>query len=298
MNSLNTAILFASSILSLKLGEIVTDVMPDPVDNVTPLKNIGTIFGAVLSIVPFTGPVAQATGLLNSGLGFVLARVKPPAPADKFLAWSNVASSMGDIVREYQNIVSDSVETILNAEIDDPNNGINTVIKGGAFLGVVQNFTQTDLQDVVIESITNNAIGMALQAQKIFITRFFNRPDCNPDDPIHELCKQNEGSETFTLWMMLKADGKANAQPQTDVAKVLLEKYGFNKEQLLKGPTDCYDGNGKKQLANPVEAFGALPSDPKAPCVMNVLVCDIDIAKGTDNRGIVDFCREEFGLDI
>jgi hypothetical protein len=298
MNSLNTAIIFSSSILSLRLGEIVTDLMPDPVDNITPLKTIGSIFGAVLSMVPFTGQIAQASGLLNSGLGFVLARVQPPLPADKFLAWSNVASSMSDIVSAYQASVSDTIETILNAEIDDAKNGINGVVAGGGFLGVAQNFTQSDLQKVVVEGITNNAIGMALQAQKIFITRFSRRKACNPDEADNTLCIQDAGQATFTMWMLLKADGKGNAQPQSDIAKTMMDKYGFTKEQVLKGPTDCFDGNGKKQLANPVAVFGALPSDAKAPCVMNVLVCDIDVAKGTGNKGIVDFCREDFGLDI
>jgi hypothetical protein len=296
MNSLNTALAFASSILSLQLGEIVTDVYPNPADNITPLKNIGSIFGAVLGVVPFTGPVATVVGAVNGGLSFVLGRVKPPAPADKFLAWSNVAASMGDVVQEYQGIVSNSIKSILDAEIDEPTNGINTILKGGAFLGLSQNFTQTDLQKVVVDSITMNAIGMALQAQKIFITRFFNRKSCNPDDVANELCKQNDGSDTFTIWTMLKRDSDDNAQPQTDIAKVLLEKYGMTKEQMLKGPTDCFDTNGKKQLTNAFDA-GGLPSDAKAPCVYNVLVCDIDVAAGS-NGGIVPFCSGSFGLDI
>jgi hypothetical protein len=125
MNGLNTAITFASSIVSLKLSEIVTDVYKDPQDNITPLKNVGGMISAVLSIIPFTGPVASAAGAINSGLGFVLAHAAPPAPVDKFLAWTNVAGSMGDVIRDFQRTVSDSVDAILDAEIDNPTNGIS-----------------------------------------------------------------------------------------------------------------------------------------------------------------------------
>jgi hypothetical protein len=125
MNGLNTAITFASSIISLKLGEIVQDVYPDPQDNITPLKNAGSMISSVLSIIPFTGPVAGAVGTVNSGLGFVLAHATPPEPVNKFLAWSNVAGSMGDVIRDFQAAVSTSVDRILDAEIDDPTNGIS-----------------------------------------------------------------------------------------------------------------------------------------------------------------------------
>lgn len=298
MNSLNTGITFASSILSLRLSQIVTDVMPTPVDNITPLKNIGTIFGAILGVVPLTGPISTAKGIASSGLSFVLSRAKPPQPADKFLTWSKVSDSMADIVQQYQGIISDTTTNIINAPIDDPNNGINAVLTGGEFLGVAQNFTQKQLQDAIIDSLTQTALGAALQAQKIFITRFFNRASCNRDNLSSDLCKQNEGSSTVTIWSLLKSDDKGNAQPQTDIASTLLSKYNMTSEQMLKGPTDCFDGNGKKQLVDPVQAVGALPTDPHAPCLFNLLVCDIDTAAGTDNQGIVDFCNSKQGLGI
>ncbi|KAF2676384.1 hypothetical protein K458DRAFT_447510 [Lentithecium fluviatile CBS 122367] len=222
MNSLNTAITFAS----------VTDVFPDPKDNITPLSNIANIFGSVLSLVPFTGPVSTASTALQSGLNFVLSRAKPPATTD------------------------------------------NAVIKGGIFLGVSQNFTQADLQSAVIDAITMNALGMALQAQKIFVTRFFNRPSCE-DDLENTLCAQNEGSDTFTSWSLVRRSGDANAASQTDIAKVLWNKYGMTKLQFLKGPMDCFDANGKAQLTNPFDK--GLPTNAKAACVFNVLVCDIEV---------------------
>lgn len=295
MNGLNTAITFASSIISLKLGEVVNDVYKDPKDDITPLKNIGSMFGAVLGVVPFTGQVASAVGLANSGLSFVLGRAQPPAPVDKFLAWSNIAGSMGDIVREYQNTVSNTIDTILDAEIDNADNGINTILKGGGFLGVSQNFTQTDLQNVVIDAITMNALGMALQAQKIFIARFFNIGKCNDPENANAICRPNEGSETFTRWSLLRSDSDENADPQIEIAETLINKYGMTPLEMLKGPTDCYDNNGKKQLTNAFDQ-GGLPPDSKAPCVFNVLVCDIDVAAGPGD-GIVPDCKKQ-GLDV
>lgn len=298
MNSLNTAITFASSILSLRLGQIVADVMPNPVDNVTPLKNIGILFGAILGAVPLTGPLSTGKDILSSGLAFVLTKAKPPQPADKFLTWSKVSDSMADIVQQYQGIISDTTENIINAPIDDANDGINSVLTGGEFLGIAQNFTQNQLQDAIIDSLTTNALGAALQAQKFFITRFFNRASCDQDAGSNELCRQNEGSSTVTIWQLLKNDGKGNAQPQTDIASMLLGKYNMTSDQMLKGPTDCFDTNGKKQLVDPVQTVGALPTDPNAPCLFNLLICDIDTAAGTNNQGIVDFCNSNQGLGI
>lgn len=296
MNGLNTAINFAASIISLKLPEIVTDFYPDPKDNITPLKNIGSMFGAVLGIIPFTGPIAKGASLTNSGLSFVLSRAKPPKPTDKFLAWSNVASSTGDIVREYQATISTTIKNILDAEIDNPDNGINGVLKGGGFLGVSQNFTQTDLQDQVIDAITLNAVGLALQAQKVFISRIFNTAPCRDDDPASKLCKPNDGSsDTSTTWIMTKADGDDNASDQSDIAQKIMDKHGLTKEQMLKGPTDCFDANGKNQLTNPFD-LDTLPADPKGQCVFNLIVCDSD-TQNLCGKGIVGCCRDK-GIDV
>ncbi|KAF2712928.1 hypothetical protein K504DRAFT_397697 [Pleomassaria siparia CBS 279.74] len=295
MNNMNTAIGFASSILSLKLPEIVQDVFPDPQDNITPLKNMVTIFGSVLGFVPFTGAVATAAGTLQKGLAFVNGRLKPPAATDRFLAWSDVASSMADIVRDYQAVVSTSMTAILNAPVDDADNGINGIISGGNFLGVSQNFTQTDLQNIVIDSITRNALGLALQAQKMFVTRFSNVNTCNDEDQ-NMLCTKNDGSSTFTQWALLRREGDANAESQIDTSKVLMDKYGMTKLEFLKGPTDCFDTNGKKQLTNPFDT--GLPTDAKAACVFNLLVCDIDSSRPSSGKGIVNFCKEDQGLDV
>ncbi|EUC50793.1 hypothetical protein COCMIDRAFT_641 [Bipolaris oryzae ATCC 44560] len=289
MNSLNTAVTFASSIISLRLGEIVADVYPDPKDDITPLKNIGLMFSSVLGVIPLTGAVATTVTAINGGLGVALRRALPPTPPDRFLAWSNLGQTMSDVLSDFQRSISDSLDRSLDAVIDDPTDGINELIKGGGFLGVSQNFTQSDLQDLVTESITRHAIGLALQAQKIFVYRIAKIPSCGTLPGT--MCVEN-GDGSFNGRLLIQADSDDNSQNKDDLAELLATKYGITQEELLKGPTDCFDMNNKQQLVNPFE--NGLPTDPKAPCVFNLLTCNVDAPIG---KGIIERCRDQ-GLDI
>lgn len=203
---------------------------------------------------------------------------------------------MNEVVRDYQAALSSTIRATLDAEIDNPEMGISAMIKGGSFLGVTQNFTQTELQDKMIEAVSMNAIGLALQAQKIFVARFLNRTECSKEFAANELCKKNEGSETFTLWALLRRGSKSKVVPQVDVAKALLEKHGMTPEVLLKGPAECYDANEKRQLTNVFEQV-EWPGDAKAPCVYNVLVCDVT-AGATKDKDVIDYCAKTQGLDV
>ncbi|RMZ71185.1 hypothetical protein GMOD_00005704 [Pyrenophora seminiperda CCB06] len=260
MNSLNTAITFATSIIGLKLGEIVADVYPDPKDDVTSMVSLGRLFSATLGSVPFTGGLATGVNAGINGFGYVLTRVQPPAPTDKFVAWSKVSSSVGDIAQQYQAVVSRVVTQTLDSPVDDPNVGIMGIIKGGPFLGTSRNFTQEDLSKQVIDTITLNSIGLALQAQKIFIVRFKLRPpvECKERDEAN-VCN---GDINYTLTK--NDDGRATSM--IDIAKVLLTKYGFTKDSLLVAPTVCFDKNAK--LINPM--LDNQPVNPKTPCLFNL----------------------------
>lgn len=125
MNSLNTAVTFASSIISLKLGEVVADVYPDPKDDITPLKNIGSMVSSVLDVISFTGAVASTVTAVNGGLGFALRRATPPTPPDRFVAWTNLGQTMSDVLSDFQRFISDSLDRSLNAVVDDPTDGIS-----------------------------------------------------------------------------------------------------------------------------------------------------------------------------
>ena len=140
MNSLDTAITFASSIASLTLPSIVTDFFPQTKDNVTPLKNIAKIFTTILGVVPFVGPISTAANAVNGGTNFVLSKVNPPAQTDLFLKWSDISASLATVVQSYQTAVSTYVKATLDAQIG-ATGAIDSVIYGGHFLGIAQNFS-------------------------------------------------------------------------------------------------------------------------------------------------------------
>lgn len=80
MNSVNTAISFASSIISLTLPSLVSDLNVQPKDDVTPMKNLYKMFTSVLGMIPFTGAVATAAGGVTQGIDFIgeYSLSKPP----------------------------------------------------------------------------------------------------------------------------------------------------------------------------------------------------------------------------
>jgi hypothetical protein len=138
-----------------------------------------------------------------------------------------------------------------------------------------------------------NALGLALQAQKIFVFRNTVALECSTTDRSDAFCDPNaDGS--FTVRLLTRADGDGNALDQTALSDTLQAKYGMTKEQILRGPTECFDTNAQKQLTNPFDQ-GGLPVDAKAPCVFNVVVCSVDT--GSVNKGIVERCRD-LGLDV
>ncbi|KAG9233223.1 hypothetical protein BJ875DRAFT_464769 [Amylocarpus encephaloides] len=148
MNSLNTAIGFASSIAGLTLPGVVADFYPKPKDDITPLQTISKVFTTVLGMVPFTGSVSTATGVVTGSVIFLTSRLKIPAQPDRFMAWSDVSSSLSQVLSDYQANVATSLKSILDTKVNETG-GINELLGGGAFLGVAQNFTQTDLQNQV-----------------------------------------------------------------------------------------------------------------------------------------------------
>lgn len=138
-----------------------------------------------------------------------------------------------------------------------------------------ENFTQSDLQTIVTESITRHAIGLALQAQKIYISHSRKSTGCKAT--ISRLCV-NKGDGSFTSRILTQAGKRENSLNKDDLAEILISKYGSTKEEILKGPTDCFVANNEQQLVNPFEK--GFPTDPKAPCVFNVLTCNFDTPGG------------------
>lgn len=169
MNSVNTAVSFASSILSLKLPGIVSDFLPETVENTTPLQTVIRMFTTVLGLVPLTGPIATGRNAVNQGLGFLLASLTPPEATDKFVQWSNVAGSLSQVGGDYQSTVSSTIDKIIQANPLDPDLGIASLLSGGNFLGVTQNFTSSDLQSGVDSALTRAAIAAAITASGTYV---------------------------------------------------------------------------------------------------------------------------------
>ncbi|KAL5331066.1 hypothetical protein ACEPPN_000595 [Leptodophora sp. 'Broadleaf-Isolate-01'] len=267
VNSVNTAISFASSIAGLTLPGVVSDFYKKPKDDITPLKTLSMVFSTTLGLIPFTGSIQTAASAVSGGIGFLGRQLTIPEEPDRFLAWSDISSSLATVVSDYQAEVSKSFKAIIDVPVDDPA-GINAILSDGQFLGIAQNFTQSDLQTAVTDSINIFAIGL-------------------DDGKASRLCvKGDNGADVG--YLMLKADGDSNAVNQDDFAKLLVEKYGMTKEQILIGPTACYDANNKQQLANP---FGnALPLNKDAQCLFNLPVCFEFDGNWKSTDGIVDNC--------
>ncbi|KAF9878053.1 hypothetical protein CkaCkLH20_04629 [Colletotrichum karsti] len=292
MNSLNTAITFASSIMSLTLPDIVKDFYPDPKDDVTELKTMTRVFAGALSIIPFTGPLSTAASVIGGTSSFISSNLKPPEPTDLFLSWSNVASSLGKVVQNWQSAVSTSFQTTIDAQVN-VTEGIFQIIRDGKFLGTSRNVTQTDMQKEITRSLQLYTIGLALQAQRVFIWR--SRPFSADQEECKEysesdLCAQDSDGRWRQYILIQRTDHK-NAAGRDDVMKLLTEKYGMKKEEVVKDVADCVDAAGGKQLTY---SFGdMLPVDSSTKCIFNLQVC----TDNGSNDGIITTC-EGMGLTV
>ncbi|KAF4432689.1 hypothetical protein F53441_13806 [Fusarium austroafricanum] len=290
MNSVNTAITFATNIISLKLGEIVSDLYPKPKDDVTPFNAVIRAISSTLAVVPMTGGLANiGKGAFDKSVGYIFSVVKPPT-TDKFLQWTNVAASLAGVVQDYQAAVSDSFKKIIDTPVADAG-GIYAQLEGGRFLGISQNFTQSDLQKQMIDSFTLYSIGLALQAQKIFVNRMTGIARKHDDSSASYMVDGDDGK--YIQYSLLQADG-SNSNLMLDIGQKLTDKYGLSKERFLGDVFKCWEQNGKKQLA---DGFGdVLPIDPNTPCLLNMQVCDM-VGVEWSKKSIIDVCREN-GLDI
>ncbi|KAL5876649.1 hypothetical protein ACKVWC_005815 [Pyricularia oryzae] len=294
MNSLNTAITFASSILSLQLPAISNDFITQPRDDVTPLNNILTMFATILGSIPVTGDIKTVVTGGTQAVRFIAGMTKPPAQPDKFLSWSGIASSLGDVVKAYQASVSKALTATLNAPLLDKDAGLATILADGEFLGARQNVTEQDVSGRVLDALTVYAVGLALTSQRVFVSRTIGLDSCDEDaaGAAVSACTGPDDNGFLTQNLILRADGD-KALPATDIVDKLANKYGIDKQQFLLDVAKCFDDNGKVQLFNPF-VDTAIPVDKKTPCLFNLPVCDMGPGGG---QGIVDFCRGK-GLNL
>ncbi|KAH9224453.1 hypothetical protein DL95DRAFT_439618 [Leptodontidium sp. 2 PMI_412] len=279
MNSLNTAITFASSIMSLDMPAIIKDLWPAADDSTTSAKELTSIISLGLSVIPFTGTLSTVAGVAKGVNSFVGTQLQPATAPDLFVKWSDLASSISTAVQAYQSAVSKSLDDTINAGLDDSKTGVNLMLSGGGFLGVSHNFTQTDMQSEITDNLKLRSMALALQGLKAYIYRATG--DCfNANNDPYKFCATING----TKWEYFLMVGDDFAQ---DVGTKLLG-YGLKPEVFLQGPADCLDKYGV-QLFTPA----MLTSNE---CVFNLPVCT---PGSTDNIvGSIHETCQKLGLDV
>ncbi|KAH8587981.1 hypothetical protein B0O99DRAFT_583756 [Bisporella sp. PMI_857] len=283
MNSLNTAVSFAAAIMSLEIPAVVADFWPQPEDNVTPFKEVLSMVTLGLSAVPFTGALAKVSTVAKGVSSFLTQQMKPPQEPNLFVKWSDVGVSIATAVKDYQSTVSNSLRNTLDAEINDPTSGINSILASGGFLGVAQNFTQADMQSKVADSMKLRSIALLLQGQKAYVYRATTDFCGNGDQPPKLCTSATNAPNNFQLRM---GDDSID-----DIASTMITKYGISKETFLQGPSDCFDESGVQSFTPDI-----LPIDATAKCIFNLPVCTFN-ADTFPGRTIQENCRLQ-GLDV
>ncbi|KAK1981752.1 hypothetical protein LZ30DRAFT_749823 [Colletotrichum cereale] len=282
VNNLYQALQYTSTILSLKLPKIVNDLWPKPRDDVTGIKRYIGWTNGILNAFPITaafGPIAGGTASAIMGGNIILSgMLTPPATDQQYLSWSSISSQLGSFIETYKQAVTTYAERVINAPIDDPKFGINTVLRNGKFLTRGSNFTQGEFDRWMYKAISVNAIGSILQAQNVYVLRTFNITTCYDENPAI-LCQPAPNNKWTQYRLHKKGDRYEPIAGST--AKMLIETYGFTKEYILKGPADCFDANDNEQLTDPWEKNPPLgfKSDLQdmEPCNFNLNVCNYDM---------------------
>ncbi|EFQ36827.1 uncharacterized protein GLRG_11974 [Colletotrichum graminicola M1.001] len=286
VNNLDTAVTYTAAILGLKLQNVVNDLWPKMEDKLTPLKVLIGWIDGVLNAFPATSLIDQGNiagfNIIASGL------LAPPDPDDEYLRWSQIADQVGSVINGYKTAIGVYAKKVIDAPIADPQWGINRVLGGGTFLYRSTNFTQDDFDAWMYQSVEINAIGTILQAQNAYIIRTFNKTDCEEtSDAV--LCEMQPNS-AWTEWRLHKKDSD-DWPPESGLATKLIQSYGFTKQTLFKGPSNCFDWNDYVQLTNPWDSAAArgFSLDPWVACNFNLNVCNFDAAE--DDKGIGDVER-------
>ncbi|KXH53498.1 hypothetical protein CSAL01_05364 [Colletotrichum salicis] len=273
MNSLNTAITFASSIMSLTLKGIVQDFYSNPKDDITDLKTMTRVFAGILSIIPFMGPINTVAGAIGSTSSF-----------------SNVATSLGKAVQNWQSAVSSSFQTTIDAQVN-VTGGTFQIIRDGKFLGPSGNITQGDMQKEMTRSLELYTIGLALQAQKVFVLRSQPFTTTYTEGTEAELCSQDPDGR-WRQSILIQRSYHKNAIGRKDLMNLLTGKYQLKKETVTKEVAECVDAAGGNQLTYP---FGdILPVDSTTKCIFNLQVCTTPPGA---REGIITTC-EGLGLNV
>ncbi|KAI3534349.1 hypothetical protein CSPX01_12118 [Colletotrichum filicis] len=283
VNNLNLAVTYAATILSLKLAKVVDDLWPAKKDNVTPMKQFLAWVNGILNAFPTTAALGATAGSIASTVqgGNIIAggMMLAPSAGGQFLRWSDLSSQMGGKVDEYKQAIGTYAKKVIDAPIDDPTWGINKVLSDGGFLSRQTNITQDDFDTWMYKTVSVNAMALLMQAQNVYIIRTFNKTACDASSAAI-LCRQ-EANSKWTEWRFQRRDSDDDV-PEHRLAEKLIQTYGLTKEEILKGPADCFDKHDYEQLTNPWETVSekGVGLEPVQLCNFNVNVCNMDAAEG------------------
>lgn len=270
----------------------MADVYPDPKDDVTVLKLFTRVFGSTLGTIPFTGALGSAATVVSETAMLVSGSLIPPEPEDRFLAWTNVASSMGILVQSWQSSISSSFQDTIEAQAS-ATNGIVPLVSDGKFLGTSQNVTQAEMQEQVVKSLELYAMGLALQAQRAFVFRSqLWREDIGCREAGRETACVQEEDGQWRSYSLVRPKNGDEVTTMEDVAATMQDKYGMTKQQMFKDVSDCFDDAGGVQLVYPFGDF--LPLDSSQKCIFHLQVCTNMLV---DDQSIMEQCKGQ-GLSL
>lgn len=196
-----------------------------------------------------------------------MGQVNPPEPRDNFVAWSDIAGQMGNVVADYQAQVADSFRAIIDAPVDDANAGIFKIVARGAFLGQSRNVTQAEVQKNLIDSFKVYGAALALQAQGLQLSVADNTNPQNGNScrataehfGIAASCRE-DGNGAFRQVVLVDKDGFA----QNDIMQTLIDKYGISQDMATQDAVDCINAG------TPDPTGDTVPLDPKTPCLFTL----------------------------
>ncbi|KAL5631007.1 hypothetical protein BROUX41_000879 [Berkeleyomyces rouxiae] len=271
----------ANNILNEILPAMVTDLYPQGDTSTVLTQDLYTLYNTVLSAIYFITPPTTQTSTEQPGTAenqtaitntqFVLEALQPTIPEGETTAWTNLTTHLPVVMEDYMDQISMTLQDIIDKPIDEVDGGLAAVLKGGAFLGTAQDFTQEELSSATGPSMQVYAAALMLRSQGFQLSvanqTSNNAGSCKDKDVAigsSSVCVDN-GPQDWTMSTLVDK----NFYPQNGIMDVLVSKYGLTREQITHEALAC-DPNA--------DYFGGmLPLDPKTQCLFVLPAMGINI---------------------
>ncbi|KAL1901763.1 hypothetical protein Cpir12675_000272 [Ceratocystis pirilliformis] len=273
----------ASNILIEILPGMAADLYLQDGGSTVATKDLYPLFNTILGVISFAKPspgtntatpTASGTPSLNTSdttatLGqtgldsteFIIEALQPSLPEGETTSWTNMTNHLPVIMADYIDQISLTLQDVIDKPINEPAGGLASVLQGGSFLGLSEDFSQEDLGSTAGPALKVWAAALMLRSQGFMISvanHTSNAADtCVGSDTAigsSSLCIDN-GPENWTMATLVDK----GYHPQNGIMDILVSKYGLTREQVTHKALAC-DPN--------VDYFGGvLPLDPQAKCL-------------------------------